>query len=320
MITVISILSILIAFLCFIPLLDAEHWTVRGQEYVKILYLFFAILLIIFTYIYLEPSILKYALLALNVISIGYCLNKFIPLTPLFPIQLKQAENIKPERQIKIIVFNVWQKNDNYNDVAKFLIKENADIVFLLETNAAWDQGLQSVSINYPYKVKAIREDTYGLILMSNLDVVEKQINHIVTNQIPSMELEINFIGKKIRVYGLHPKPPIFGESIYSSKKDKEFREIAKIIKSNNDKYAHLAIGDFNEVSWGRTFKNLWKKAELNDPRRGRFYKPTFPSYLPIRIPLDHVLCSNEFEYVNFKVGDNMGSDHYPIIVTLQLK
>ena len=304
----------------FIPLLEAEHWLVRGQEYIKVIYLFFALTLLSLLLIIGDFTVAKYIFIGLNVSSIFYCLQKFIPLTSLFPTQLPAAKQLVPSRQIKILVFNVWQKNEQYQKVSDFLMDEKADIVFLLETNQPWYHGLKSVIHEYPHVITSITNDTYGLILMSKLDVQDQQVNHIITDNIPSMEMRFIKNGKEIMLYGLHPKPPIIGESIYSSKKDKEFQKIASRINENSELLGHLAIGDYNEVSWGRTFKSFWKSANLKDPRRGRFFKPTFPSYLPIRVPLDHVLCSNDFEFVNFEVKDNLGSDHFPIVVTLQQK
>ena len=319
MLTTLYILSSVTFVMVFIPLLEAEHWLVRGQEYIKVLYLIAAVVLLTLLFTLSNNfTVLTYIFMGINVCSICYCLQKFIPITSLFPTQLPTAKHADPSRQIKLVVFNVWQKNKQYQQVADFLKNENADIVFLLETNLSWYNGLKNVIHQYPHIIKSITNDTYGLILMSKLDVQDQQVKHLVTDKIPSMEMRFIKNGKEIMVYGLHPKPPIIGESLYSSKKDKEFQKIAHKIRENDKLLGHLAVGDFNEVSWGRTFKRFWKSANLNDPRRGRFFKPTFPSYLPIRIPLDHVLCTNDFEFVNFEVKDNMGSDHFPIVVTLQ--
>ena len=310
---------ILVVVGTFIPLMDAEHWTIRGQEYIKPFYLLTSILLLFLIPIGQLSIWYDWLVLIILIFSIIYSFQKFLPLTFLFPIQLPSIKQSNPDRQIKILVYNVYQYNKEYQKLIDLINLENPHIVFLLETDEKWDNALKEIYPKFPHKLKAIRNDTYGLIMMTNLDVTDSDVNHIVTENIPSMELVFSFHEKKIKIYGLHPKPPIIGESLYSSKKDEEFMKIAEKINYSSNNLAHLVIGDFNEVSWGRTFKKFWKKAQLKDPRRGRFFKPSFPSYSPLKIPLDHALCSDDFELVEFDIKENIGSDHLPLIAVFQL-
>jgi len=36
-----------------------------------------------------------------------------------------------------------------------------------------------------------------------------------------------------------------------------------------------------------------------------------------LRVPIDHCLVSSELAVVNHEVGPDLGSDHFPVLVTL---
>jgi endonuclease/exonuclease/phosphatase (EEP) superfamily protein YafD len=64
-----------------------------------------------------------------------------------------------------------------------------------------------------------------------------------------------------------------------------------------------------------RLFQNI---SGLLDPRIGRGFYNTHPTYLPfLRAPVDHVFHSHEFRLVTLERLPDMGSDHFPILIEL---
>ena len=67
--------------------------------------------------------------------------------------------------------------------------------------------------------------------------------------------------------------------------------------------------------------KVLEEKAGLRNARKGYGIQPTWPNASRlIGIPIDHILVSAQWDVLSFKVGENIGSDHFPVIVELQIR
>jgi endonuclease/exonuclease/phosphatase (EEP) superfamily protein YafD len=81
-----------------------------------------------------------------------------------------------------------------------------------------------------------------------------------------------------------------------------------------------LVIGDMNDVAWSYTTDLFLKLSGLLDPRRGRGVFSTFNANYPLlRWPLDHFFISSHFRLVNMKVEKHVGSDHFPISISLAI-
>ena len=86
-------------------------------------------------------------------------------------------------------------------------------------------------------------ENTYGLLFYSRLKLEKAKINFLVKNDLPSIEaIVILGSGKKVQLWGLHPEPPVPGESLYSTAKDKELMKVA--LKAKDCKMPCIVFGD----------------------------------------------------------------------------
>src|SRR5690606_38520127 len=83
-----------------------------------------------------------------------------------------------------------------------------------------------------------------------------------------------------------------------------------------------IIAGDINVTPWSPLFESVKNRSGLRDSGLGFGYQPTWPTMLPFaiqRIPIDHVLISKHFHVSHRALGPAMGSDHFPLIVDLQL-
>jgi len=79
-----------------------------------------------------------------------------------------------------------------------------------------------------------------------------------------------------------------------------------------------LVAGDFNCTPWSPFFADLVAATGLSDSARGFGVWPTWNStLLPLGISIDHVLVSDGLVTRNHRVGGDVGSDHFPVIVDL---
>ena len=82
-------------------------------------------------------------------------------------------------------------------------------------------------------------------------------------------------------------------------------------------------MGDLNVTMWSPFYRSLAKISGLNNARQGFGILPTqsaiLPQYAIFSAPIDHCLISQEIKVKDFRVADNIGSDHLPIVAELLL-
>ena len=145
-------------------------------------------------------------------------------------------------------------------------------------------------------------------------------VKYLVKDDVPSVDAQLTLKnGKRIQIYGLHPQPPVPGESLTSTAKDKELMQIA--FKAKECSLPCIVLGDLNDVAWSHVTRLFRQTSELLDPRRGRGFFSTFSAHhFLIKYPLDYIFCSNDFGLVSMKRLPKNGSDHYATLTCLSLE
>ncbi|WP_425635899.1 endonuclease/exonuclease/phosphatase family protein [Algoriphagus yeomjeoni] len=298
----------------FFPLVKLDFWWIRVFDYPRLQkFVFTLILIICWTFTLTVESTPEpfYWIFALTVTS-AYLLSKVWPFTPLGK---KMIETVpySEEAGINILVGNVYQYNKEYSKAVSLVREVNPDLIFFVETDKAWENGLSEIEKNYPAQVKIPLDNTYGLLLYTRMEIVRQVINYLIDEEIPSLELDIKLRnGEIITIYAIHPTPPVPGENEKSTERDAEILMVGK--KSKENPKPSLVIGDLNDVAWSYTTELFLKNSEMADPRRGRGLFNTFHAKVPLfRWPLDHIFLSKHFGLASLKVQKGIGSDHFPI-------
>lgn len=238
--------------------------------------------------------------------------------TPFASRQMKKNSDQNRD-SIKIFIANVLQDNRNSDLCNKAIKRNDPDIILLVETDEQWKQEVESCLDEYKYRVLQPQSDTYGMLLFSRLEIVEHSVRYLVEPEIPSITADIKTkSGKIFRMYCLHPKPPVPGESDTSTERDAEILIIGKEAKKCSRPV--IVAGDLNDVAWSYTTNLFLKVSGLLDPRIGRGFFSTFhANYWLLRWPLDHVFCSSHFYLKKLKRLSSIGSDHFPIFIEVAL-
>jgi endonuclease/exonuclease/phosphatase (EEP) superfamily protein YafD len=267
--------------------------------------------------IYFTETIADWILMGLLILSLIYLAFLIIPFTILGNTMIKK---IKPgnHKTLNLLVCNVWQDNTTYTKLLTLVKTRNPDIIFLLETNQRWQQQMEVLKADYPFFIEIPKENTYGLLFFSKLKIVDQEINYLIDQEIPSIIADVEFDKQRIRIYGLHPTPPSPSENLYSTDRDAEILMVGKLVKEQT--LPCLVMGDLNDVAFSYTTDLFLKTSGLLDPRRGRgFYNTYNANYKVFRWPLDHYFVSGHFRLQDMKVERNIGSDHFPISISLAL-
>jgi endonuclease/exonuclease/phosphatase (EEP) superfamily protein YafD len=255
-------------------------------------------------------------LLSLVVCAI-YQLYCVLPYLPVYPKQVQLTRAPLAENTIKLLIFNVFIENHKTAKFLQLVERISPDIILLAEPDERWLNEISGLEINYPYTVLYPLDNAYGMALYSRLELVNPQINFFIEDDIPSIITEVKLkSGISVRLYCLHPRPPVPTESDRSNERDAEILLVGRMI--NEQDVPTIVAGDLNDVAWSRTTKLFQKISGLLDPRIGRgLYTSFHANYSVVRFPLDHVFHSNHFRLVELRRLPSIGSDHFPIYISL---
>ena len=218
---------------------------------------------------------------------------------------------------IRLVVTNVLETNRNYAACLQMLRRADPDVILAVETDAAWKENLRELENDYPYTVFMPLSNTYGMLFYSRLKLKEPEIKFLLEPDVPSVHTVIELpSGAPINFHGLHPRPPAPQEAETSVPRDAELIVVGKYVKEHPG--ATIVAGDMNDVAWSHTSKLFRKTSGLLDPRIGRGLFATFNAfYKLLRWPLDHVFHTRDFKLVSLRRLEHIGSDHFPICITL---
>ncbi len=317
---VLAILSIFMFVAVFLPLVRNDYWIFKVLEYPRLQKLAIVCLLI-FGWVILPPggSTLEWVSFSLLCLSTAYLIYKILPYTRLSPREMKSITPTDSREELVIFAANVYQPNNEYDRLLSQIHQTNPDLIFLLETDEHWEKAVAQLEETHPYTLKHPLDNTYGLLFFSRLKLEQGAVRFLVKDDIPSIEAVVRLpSGRSIHLWGLHPEPPVPGENLYSTAKDKELMKVA--LAARECIRPCIVIGDLNDVAWSHTTELFRKTSELLDPRRGRGFYSTFNAHSWfVRFPLDYIFCSKEFGLVSMKRLPANGSDHFATVTHLAL-
>lgn len=311
-------LSITVMLFTLIPLIRHDFWIFRVFEYPRLQKLTLNVVLLFFNILFLPTEThQKLAFIGL-VINLGYLFYQIAPFTLIAKKQIISARKSSNDNNICLLIANVYQDNRQSGKYLELIQKCDPDALLMVETNQWWQDQMDVIGSDYPHQLKIPLENTYGMMFYSRLEIRDGSINFLVEKDVPSFQLEIKLkSGQWVRVYCLHPKPPVPQENPRATERDKEILMVAEI--ANKCQLPVIVMGDLNDVAWSYTTELFGKISGLLDPRRGRgFFNSFNAKYFFLRFPLDHIFCSDDFTLSSIKRMKSCGSDHFPMCVNLQ--
>ncbi|RYG50420.1 MAG: endonuclease/exonuclease/phosphatase family protein [Chitinophagaceae bacterium] len=314
-----STFSGLLLIASLLPLVKHESWVFRVFDYPRLQKFTLTLLCIGLTVIFFEPGNMVTGLLLLalsaNALYLGY---QIYPFTRFAKKQVLQVTAPNASQTVRIMIANVYQDNDNCSGCIGEIKRVNPDVVLLLETNQKWAKAVESLKKDFPYTVLVPIENTYGMLLYSKLELKDSEVKYLVENDIPSIHTTVLLeSGQPVKLFAVHPTPPVPNENPRSTERDKELLLVADLAKKS--KLPVIVIGDLNDVAWSYTTELFLKMSGLLDPRRGRGFFNSFHAHYPfMRFPLDHAFISDHLKLREMKRLHNFDSDHFPIFISLQ--
>ena len=239
--------------------------------------------------------------------AILVCVNGALIALALQP-QVALATPQSAGRHLELITFNVWSKNKNLDQVAAWLLAQDADIVVLQEIS---DQ-------NRPFFNGALSK-TYGHIYdcgCNELLIASKSAwvdagGQGRTDDVPSMSW-LRFPDGKGGSYRLVSLRPIYPkhpsqQARHYAWMDREFQNTSR---------TSILVGDFNLTPWSYKLQHFASESGL---RRHGTWASSWSADVGGGFLIDNVFSTPDVTSISFKTGPNLGSDHFPIIAELVL-
>ncbi|MEE9368410.1 MAG: endonuclease/exonuclease/phosphatase family protein [Pontiella sp.] len=220
-------------------------------------------------------------------------------------------------KPIRAMLMNILAQNGNTDLVLNAIRQADPDILLLEEVTPKWAEELAVLDSEYPYRIAEPQDGCFGIMLLSKHSLKNGKVVEIGEACVPSITADIYLPTGKVSIIGTHPLPP--GNAEYSKQRNLQLMELPDMV--NEQKYPVLLIGDLNVTPFSYWFTRVVSESGLNDSMKGFGFQPSWPSGNRfLRIPLDHVLHSPGITIHNRMIGNDVGSDHLPVIVDFSLK
>jgi len=238
----------------------------------------------------------------------------------------ENAPNAEPTAGLKndpatlcLMSCNVLMTNRQIAPLLTQIKDHQPDIFIMLESDLWWQEQIEDAT-DFPYKLCYPQDNYYGMHVYSRLAMHETSIDFLVDPDKPSMRFQVcPEGGTLIQIHVMHPAPPSPTENTDFTESDVELISLAKTLSDTQT--PTIVAADLNDVAWSATTRLFRQLSGLLDPRIGRGVINTFNAFhWAIRWPLDHVFISKHFTLIQLKRLPHMGSDHFPLLVTLALE
>ena len=211
--------------------------------------------------------------------------------------------------RFKVLLFNVWYKNQKLADVAQMIAREDADLVVVLEAPPRVRNALKTVGDTYPYQLDCSGSGC-GALVFSRARLLPQQTQRTSDpNHSPYVMIGTDIAGCRLTLVATHLTRPFPWPPYWSQRAQAE--EIGTAVGLVPG--AKLVLGDFNAAPWGYVIHTI---EERGDVKVLTGAGGTWPSALPqqLRIPIDHMLAGPGLSFVSRKVMPPAGSDHVAVV------
>ncbi|CAN5913136.1 endonuclease/exonuclease/phosphatase family protein [soil metagenome] len=243
-------------------------------------------------------------------------LSQFPPLW-----QFQAANPVPPDpdapQRLLVLVSNVHSRNQNHEALERLIRAEQPDVVGLVEFNQNWQAGLARVAREYPYRVE-FPYGTQGVALWLKQpppsDREPPELVFIGSSGYPALSVATSFAGQPLDLWLVHPPNPLDPRG--RTQGPTELLSLARAIHRTEG--ARLILGDLNRTEGSPYFRSFLQATGTRDSRLGFGRQPSWPTWSPLyRIAIDHVFPGPELAVRDRRLGPNIGSDHFPVIVEL---
>ncbi|KAA2235289.1 endonuclease/exonuclease/phosphatase family protein [Salinarimonas soli] len=215
---------------------------------------------------------------------------------------------LRPEAtaDLKVVTLNLLVGNRDVETAARFLEREQADVVLLQEADRIHASLFERVRSTYPHAYCPDR--VCSLALLSRRAWLEAGKEDVPPRRPLLVWARFAVKGRPVRVIGIHMPYP------FEPQRQAQHTDwLVTHLRQQSEPV--ILAGDLNLTPFSWKFTRLVHEAGLQTHLLAGFSWPAH-RYRPV-VLLDHVLTSPGFATVSARVGPPVGSDHRPVIVEI---
>ena len=217
---------------------------------------------------------------------------------------------------VRAMLVNLNVENRRTERVTSAVRRADPDLLLFEEATPAWAERLAPLIAAYPYRVEALRDDPFGILLLSRFPLKNGRVERFGSTGLPVVAAEVRTPFGDFAFYGVHAPPPL--NARYVRRGRAQLAALAEAIRTQ--RLPAVTMGDLNASPWSRCFVRFRRASGLVDSEKGFGFQPTWPVRPGFfRIPLDHLLHSPSIEIRQRGTGTETGSDHLPLCVDFVL-
>jgi endonuclease/exonuclease/phosphatase (EEP) superfamily protein YafD len=255
------------------------------------------------------------------VLSLSATLVNVAPMAPyLFGgVRAAESHGVDDRIRLRVLTFNMHGRSADQDAFRQMIEQEDPDLILLAE--APHDTGylLRGWDTRYPHRIMSDQGLPLDVVMITrwkptiwSVDRSAAQFRSVLTANLchPSRSSHC------FTLVGLHAAQPL-GEDV---RRQRTQIDIATRWVKAASTGAVVLMGDLNLTPWSPAFRSLIDGAQLYDTARIRKLTATWSSRSPLfGLPIDHILINRGFKVLGSRVGEDLGSDHFPIIADLIL-
>ena len=216
-------------------------------------------------------------------------------------------------RPLRVLTFNVLTSNARPLDAVAHVMAADADIVCLLEVSDGWHEFLEPLRVKYPERVEDLAAGNFGIACYTRLPVKSSEIRRFTPWGLPSVLLNLDHFGAPLTFLGTHTLPPVNGENAAALRT--HLSDVAALAAGIEGEV--IVAGDLNATPWCEGMRLLREGSRLDFHSVDPVWPPTWGQFLPMRIPIDHVLVKGGLTVQKRTLGPHLGSDHRSVTVEI---
>ncbi len=238
---------------------------------------------------------------------------------PLFAGSPGDSDLFRPS--VRIMSFNLLSSNQEFAEVFEYIAAIEPDLVLLHEASRPWEVAAAESSGDGYQVIRARSDDLiFGTLLLIR-GAVEGWESHGFATTEPRA-VEVTFVpsgwSEPLAVLSSHPLAPTDG--VRSRLRDDQLGFATDWAARQEG--AFIVVGDLNSTPWSWAFRRLEGSTDLRNSQIGFGLQASYPvdSNPLLRVAIDHLLHSGALGVRDRQLGPPMGSDHFPLIVDLELR
>lgn len=221
-----------------------------------------------------------------------------------------------PERPVaagpefKAVLLNVFFLNGGHDWVLAYVRGAQPDAAIFLEATATWVDELRSLEDVLPYQARV------GEIFVAS----RRPLAGLRSAPLPAQDdgavvFEAGLEGLPLTLIGAHADWPL-GPHVAAAHNG-QLDALAGLARAVDGPL--LVLADLNTTAFSPAFRNLLVRGGLGDCAAGRGLHPTWLAlFPPLYLQIDHCLHGPGLEVTRLTTGPFVGSDHYPLEVTVR--